>query len=282
MATVLAFDVNETLLDLHALDPLFDDVLGDAALRPQWFATMLQLSFVGGLTGQYVDFSTAQRAALKMTAARARKDLSTAAIETVVDAMRRLPAHPEVPQALTRLADAGYRVTALTNSVLDVARAQLSNAGLIEPFEAVFSADEVRALKPSAAPYRMVADQLRCRHRRGVPGRGARLGCLRGVGRRRTGGVRRPGRGHAQSAWRPTRRDRRRSDRSGRCAAGARAATGRCEWRQSAASCLACLTVGCLLSGCSSRPPTYPGPATSAAGPISVGATACAVVSWEH
>ena len=52
MATVLAFDVNETLLDLQALDPLFSDVLGDAALRPQWFATMLQLSFVGGLTGR--------------------------------------------------------------------------------------------------------------------------------------------------------------------------------------------------------------------------------------
>ena len=159
MATVLAFDVNETLLDLHALDPLFDDVLGDAALRPQWFATMLQLSFVGGLTGQYVDFSTAQRAALRMTAARARKDLSTAAIETVVDAMRRLPAHPEVPEALTRLVDAGFRVTALTNSVLDVARAQLSNAGLIDPFEAVFSADEVRALKPAPEPYRMLAER---------------------------------------------------------------------------------------------------------------------------
>jgi hypothetical protein len=37
---------------------------------------------------------------------------------------------------------------------------------------------------------------------------------------------------------------------------------------------LVCLTVGCLLSGCSSRPPAYPGPATSAAGPTSVGATA--------
>ena len=37
---------------------------------------------------------------------------------------------------------------------------------------------------------------------------------------------------------------------------------------------LACLTVGCLLSGCSSRPPAYPGPATSAAAPASAGATA--------
>ena len=29
MATVVAFDVNETLLDLRALDPLFESVLGD-------------------------------------------------------------------------------------------------------------------------------------------------------------------------------------------------------------------------------------------------------------
>ena len=37
---------------------------------------------------------------------------------------------------------------------------------------------------------------------------------------------------------------------------------------------LACLTVGCLLSGCSNHPPTYQGPATSAAAPTSAGATA--------
>ena len=59
MTTLLAFDVNETLLDLRALDPLFEKLLGESALRPQWFATMLQLSMVGGLTGNYVDFSSA-------------------------------------------------------------------------------------------------------------------------------------------------------------------------------------------------------------------------------
>jgi 2-haloacid dehalogenase len=52
---------------------------------------------------------------------------------------------------------------ALTNSVFAVARAQRAHAGLAEWFEEVFSADEVRSLKPSPAPYRMVAD--RC----GVP-----------------------------------------------------------------------------------------------------------------
>ena len=62
MVSVVAFDVNETLLDLGALDAPFQELLGSAALRPQWFALMLQLSFTGGLTGQYVDFTAAQRA----------------------------------------------------------------------------------------------------------------------------------------------------------------------------------------------------------------------------
>lgn len=159
MPTVLAFDVNETLLDLRALDPLFRTVLGDAALRPQWFASMLQLSFVGGLTGQYVDFTSAQQAALRMTAARAGHDVGDDDVRNVVEAMRRLPAHPEVSDALTRLRSGGFRLVALTNSVLEVATAQLAYAELAPLFETVFSADEVRALKPAAAPYRMVAER---------------------------------------------------------------------------------------------------------------------------
>ena len=73
--------------------------------------------------------------------------------------MRRLPAHPEVPQALSRLRSGGFRLVALTNSVLDVAKAQLAYAQLADLFDAVFSADEVHALKPAPAPYRMVAER---------------------------------------------------------------------------------------------------------------------------
>jgi len=35
MARVIAFDVNETLLDLSALDEPFEALLGSRALRPQ-------------------------------------------------------------------------------------------------------------------------------------------------------------------------------------------------------------------------------------------------------
>ena len=91
MTTVIAFDVNETLLDLRALDGAFEDLLGSAALRPQWFAQMLQLSLVGGLTGEYVDFSTAQHAALVMLAQRVGQTVTPAQATELVRGMESLP-----------------------------------------------------------------------------------------------------------------------------------------------------------------------------------------------
>ena len=160
MPEVLAFDVNETLLDLSVLDELFAEVLGDAGLRPMWFQAMLQLAFVGGLTGRYVDFTTAQRAALRMLAARAGVDVDDEAVERIVGRMRSLPPHPEVPGALRRLRAATHRQVALTNSPLSVARAQIENAGLVDQFDDVLSADEVRQLKPAPRPYRLVAERM--------------------------------------------------------------------------------------------------------------------------
>jgi len=157
MASVIAFDVNETLLDLRALDAPFEALLGSAALRPQWFALMLQLAFVGGLTGRYTDFSTAQRAALAMLAEREGVPLSAAEIDGLVGRMSSLPPHPEVPGALARLSRTRLRMVALTNSVQAVAEAQLGSAGLAGHFHAVISADTVRHLKPAPQPYQEVA-----------------------------------------------------------------------------------------------------------------------------
>jgi len=157
VATVIAFDVNETLLDLRALDAPFASLLGSAALRPQWFSLMLQLSFTGGLTGRYVDFGTAQRAALAMLAEREGVPLSSGDIESLVLRMSSLPPHPEAPGALASLARTGLRVVALTNSPLPVAQAQLTRAGIRQHFEAVFSADTVAHLKPAPQPYHAVA-----------------------------------------------------------------------------------------------------------------------------
>jgi 2-haloacid dehalogenase len=157
MPRVIAFDVNETLLDLGPLDPLFEGVFGSAALRAQWFAQMLQLSFVGGLTGRYVDFPSAQRAALTMLAEATGTRLEPGDGERIAGQMRRLPPHPDAAPALDRLREAGLTLAALTNSPLDVARDQIKHAGLADRFDAILSADEVKALKPRAEPYHMVA-----------------------------------------------------------------------------------------------------------------------------
>lgn len=159
MTTVIAFDVNETLLDLRALDAHFEALFGSAALRAQWFAQMLQLAFVGGLTGDYVDFTAAQRAALTMLGERHGIALDQTMVAEVVDGMRTLPPHPEVAEALEMLAGTSLRLVALTNSTAEIADEQLTNAGLRDLFEAALSADTVRALKPAAAAYQHVATE---------------------------------------------------------------------------------------------------------------------------
>ena len=169
MTRILAFDVNETLLDLAALDPIFEEVLGSAALRQTWFSQMLQLAFVGGLTGSYVDFGSAGRAALAMVATAQGVELDDDAAKRITGGLRRLPPHPDAEPALTRLGEAGFTLAALTNSTLEVAREQLSHAGLADRFDAILSADQVQALKPAPEPYHLVADTF------GVEPAGVRL-----------------------------------------------------------------------------------------------------------
>jgi 2-haloacid dehalogenase len=158
VTAVIAFDVNETLLDLRALDDAFEDLLGSPAMRGQWFAQMLQLSFVGGLTGRYVDFTTAQHAALHMVAERAGRPVTAEQVSQIVQRMSSLPPHPEVPAALEALRASPLKVIALTNSVQEVAEAQVRNAGIAEYFDKVMSADNVRRLKPAPEPYHAAAE----------------------------------------------------------------------------------------------------------------------------
>src|SRR3954447_9725040 len=154
---VIAFDVNETLLDLRPLDAVFEELFGEASLRGQWFAQMLQVAFVGAITERYVDFTTAQRAALDMVAQRQGVALPAGAADRVAATMRTLPAHPDVTDSLARLRAGGHQLAALSNSPEDVEHAQLAHAGLTDRFDAILSADTVRALKPRREPYELAA-----------------------------------------------------------------------------------------------------------------------------
>jgi 2-haloacid dehalogenase len=157
---VCVFDVNETLLDLGALDPHFERAFGDAGVRQSWFLQVLQSALVATVTGAYSDFGAVGAAALDMTAERQGVRLSEEDRGSILGGMRELPPHPEVPAALDLLRDAGLRLAALTNNTAEVAGAQLANAGLADRFESILSADTVRRLKPAPEPYRAAAEAL--------------------------------------------------------------------------------------------------------------------------
>ncbi|MFQ5921604.1 MAG: haloacid dehalogenase type II [Anaerolineales bacterium] len=160
MNRVILCDVNETLLDLSALQPHFDRAFGDAVVMQQWFSVLLHSSLVATLADAYQDFGTLAGAALDVVAARQGSDLTEDERGAILGTVRELPPHPDVVPNLERLRAAGFRLATLTNSSQAVVSDQISNAGLSDYFEQLVSVDEVRAFKPAPEPYRMAASKL--------------------------------------------------------------------------------------------------------------------------
>jgi 2-haloacid dehalogenase len=156
------FDVNETLLDLGALDTHFERIFGDASVKGDWFKQVLQSALVATIIGQTgdTDFGRMARIALEMTALRRKVSLTDADRQAILGAMLNLPPHPEVPDALQKLKDAGIRMAALTNSSQTAANAQLSNAELAPFFDRIMSVQSCGKFKPAIEVYQMAADVL--------------------------------------------------------------------------------------------------------------------------
>jgi 2-haloacid dehalogenase len=160
MRKVLVLDVNETLLDLKALDPHFARVFGDASVRIEWFQTMLQSAFLATITGPYFPFGAHFKGALAITAERHGVRVDESDERAILAQVRQLPPYPEVRGALDKLHSAGFRLAALTNSTLEVETAQLGYAGLADLFEKALSADSAKRLKPAPEAYQAAAHDL--------------------------------------------------------------------------------------------------------------------------
>ncbi len=160
MKHICVFDVNETLLDLKALDPHFERVFGTASVRQQWFGQFIQSALVTIATNSYSQFGVIGSAAFDMVAERLGTEVSEEDKTAIMQAIITLPPHPEVKQELTRLKESGFTLAALTNSTQAVAEKQLTNADLAQYFDRILSADSVQRLKPSKEPYEMAAKEF--------------------------------------------------------------------------------------------------------------------------
>jgi 2-haloacid dehalogenase len=159
--SLLIFDVNETLIDIESLGPHFERIFGDAAVLRTWFGELVTYSMTLTVSGLYVDFFTLGQAVLQMVAKIRGADITDADRHGLGEAMRTMPAHPDVEPGLQRLLDSGHRLVTLTNSPHrpDVP-SPLDNAGLSHYFERQFSVDSARVYKPSGSLYRDVAADL--------------------------------------------------------------------------------------------------------------------------
>ncbi|MEA2221679.1 MAG: 2-haloacid dehalogenase [Solirubrobacteraceae bacterium] len=158
---IIVFDVNETLLNLETLCPTFERIFDDPAAMRLWFADLILYSEALTLAGVYVPFTDIGGAVLRMLGATRRTAISDADSAELTERFASMPPHPEVPAALRRLRDHGFRLFTLTDNTLKISGRQLENAGVIDLFEQRFSVDEtVRRHKPAPDAYHSVADEL--------------------------------------------------------------------------------------------------------------------------
>ena len=71
-----------------------------------------------------------------------------------------LDVHPDVPEGIRRLADAGVRMATLTNGAAEAAEKLVKRAGLAAHVERFRSVDEVRRRKPAREPSLHAAQKL--------------------------------------------------------------------------------------------------------------------------
>ena len=157
---LLVLDVNETLLDVAALDGLIAGVVGERGPGPRraWFDRMVRSALTVTAAGAYVPFGRLAVAALRDLAAERGRPIGESTVDRLAEGISRLPAHADVVPGLRALRADGHRVVTLTNSVLDVGEAQVANSGLADLVDAVYSADTVGRLKPAPEPYRQVLE----------------------------------------------------------------------------------------------------------------------------
>ncbi|WP_326837386.1 haloacid dehalogenase type II [Amycolatopsis rhabdoformis] len=157
----LVFDVYGTLVDPISVTETLARELGadtGVAIARSWRARQLEYSFRLTVMGQYVDFHHVTRHAL-IDALAAHEVKDDCPVEEWCGLYDTLHPFPGTASALSDLRSAGHRLTVFTNGTKAMVERCLSESGLLDCFDDVISADEVKAFKPSPAVYRHASDR---------------------------------------------------------------------------------------------------------------------------
>lgn len=158
---LLIFDVNETLSDMSPLRARFTDVGAPAHLMDTWFAGVLRDGFALTAAGSYADFATLARDGVRalLSGLADWTGNSADAVRHVVGGFAELDVHPDVPDGVRALREAGFRLVTMTNGSVALTERLLTRAGVLDCFEALLDVGGPRCWKPAPAAYRYAVDQ---------------------------------------------------------------------------------------------------------------------------
>src|ERR1700760_2279097 len=118
-----------------------------------WFANLILYSAALTVAGSYVPFTDIGSAVMKMLADTRGIKIEERDKKALTEKFSTMPPYAEVPAALRKLRDAGFRLFTLTDNLLEAQTRQLAHGGIVELFERRFSADGVKHHKPSREAY---------------------------------------------------------------------------------------------------------------------------------
>jgi 2-haloacid dehalogenase len=157
---LIVFDVNETLVDLETMEPVFERIFGKKDAMRLWFANLVLYSEALTLAHSYVPFDDIGSAVMKMLADTLGITIKDTDREELKKKFSTMPPYREVPAALRKLRDAGFRLFTLTNNRAEIQKSQLEYGGIADLFERRFSVENVKAYKPAPATYAYVEKEL--------------------------------------------------------------------------------------------------------------------------
>ncbi len=200
--STIVFDAYGTLFDVAGAARLAATEPGQSALAAvwprlaeDWRRKQLEYTWLRAIMGCHADFASVTADALDWAMEAA--GLADAGLRARLLALYdHLPAYPDVPDALDRLAARGATLAILSNGTpAMLAEAATRAAGIGTRFAALLSVEEVGVYKPHTSVYGMVARHLGARARRGTVrllermgrGREQRVSALRRSGSTATG-----------------------------------------------------------------------------------------------
>lgn len=149
----ILFDINETVLDLKALKPLFEAMFADQVHMGQWFASLLHSSNIANITNVKTNFRELVEVCLDKFAAEFDISPENSKRDEIINAFKALPPHDDIIPALQLLQDHKFKTIAYSNSSNQLLNDQIANAGLSAYFDDIISVENSGYFKPFAAAY---------------------------------------------------------------------------------------------------------------------------------